>query len=76
ENGPMQLEEIERQGLFLQRMAIGHLALGASETAPVFLYLSLALIVCGSGLFNSTASGRLGERSEPADPRRAGGCSL
>ncbi|HDU3898457.1 TPA: dipeptide permease DtpD [Klebsiella pneumoniae subsp. pneumoniae] len=28
-------------------MAIGHLVLGASETAPVFLYLSLAIIVCG-----------------------------
>ena len=28
-------------------MAIGHLVLGASEIAPTFLYLSLAIIVCG-----------------------------
>lgn len=34
-------------------MAIGHLVLGASETAPAFLYLSLAIIVCGYGLFKS-----------------------
>ncbi|EBB9142430.1 inner membrane transporter YbgH [Salmonella enterica subsp. enterica serovar Montevideo str. LQC 10] len=32
-------------GAFL--MAIGHLVLGASEIAPTFLYLSLAIIVCG-----------------------------
>ncbi len=37
-------------------MAIGHLVLGASETAPLFLYLSLAIIVCGYGLFKSTSA--------------------
>lgn len=36
-------------GAFL--MVVGHLVLGASEMAPVFLYLSLAIIVCGYGLF-------------------------
>lgn len=41
-------------------MAIGHLVLGASETAPVFLYLSLAIIVCGYGLFKSNVSCLLG----------------
>ena len=57
-------------------MAIGHLVLGASETAPVFLYLSLAIIVCGYGLFKSNVSCLLGELYEPADPRRDGGFSL
>ena len=46
-------------------MAIGHLVLGASETAPVFLYLSLAIIVCGYGLFKSNVSCLLGELYEP-----------
>lgn len=54
-------------------MAIGHLVLGASETAPLFLYLSLAIIVCGYGLFKSNVSCLLGELYEPADPRRDGG---
>ncbi len=57
-------------------MAIGHLVLGASETAPLFLYLSLAIIVCGYGLFKSNVSCLLGELYEPADPRRDGGFSL
>ena len=57
-------------------MAIGHLVLGASETAPAFLYLSLAIIVCGYGLFKSNVSCLLGELYEPADPRRDGGFSL
>ncbi len=34
-------------------MAIGHVVLGASEIHPSFLYLSLAIIVCGYGLFKS-----------------------
>ncbi len=49
-------------------MAIGHLVLGASETAPVFLYLSLAIIVCGYGLFKSNVSCLLGE---PVRTRRS-----
>ena len=57
-------------------MAIGHLVLGASEIAPTFLYLSLAIIVCGYGLFKSNVSCLLGELYEPTDPRRDGGFSL
>ncbi len=57
-------------------MAIGHLVLGASEIAPTVLYLSLAIIVCGYGLFKSNVSCLLGELYEPTDPRRDGGFSL
>jgi POT family proton-dependent oligopeptide transporter len=56
-------------------MAIGHLVLGASEMAPAFLYLSLAIIVCGYGLFKSNISCLLGELYQPEDPRRDGGFS-
>ncbi|MTH44938.1 dipeptide permease DtpD [Intestinirhabdus alba] len=61
-------------GAFL--MALGHLVLGASEIAPTFLYLSLAIIVCGYGLFKSNISCLLGELYQPDDPRRDGGFSL
>lgn len=61
-------------GAFL--MAVGHLVLGASEIAPTFLYLSLAIIVCGYGLFKSNISCLLGELYQPEDPRRDGGFSL
>lgn len=37
-------------------MAIGHVVLGASEIHPSFLYLSLAIIVCGYGLFKSNVT--------------------
>jgi len=57
-------------------MVIGHLVLGASEMSAVFLYLSLAIIVCGYGLFKSNVSCLLGELYEPTDPRRDGGFSL
>jgi POT family proton-dependent oligopeptide transporter len=57
-------------------MAVGHLVLGASEISPAFLYLSLAIIVCGYGLFKSNVSCLLGELYQPADPRRDGGFSL
>ena len=57
-------------------MVVGHMVLGASEIAPMFLYLSLAIIVCGYGLFKSNVSCLLGELYEPADPRRDGGFSL
>lgn len=60
-------------GAFL--MAVGHLVLGASEMAPAFLYLSLAIIVCGYGLFKSNISCLLGELYQPEDPRRDGGFS-
>lgn len=56
-------------------MAIGHVVLGASEIHPSFLYLSLAIIVCGYGLFKSNVSCLLGELYEPTDPRRDGGFS-
>ena len=58
-------------GAFL--MAVGHLVLGASEMAPAFLYLSLAIIVCGYGLFKSNISCLLGELYQPEDPRRDDG---
>ncbi|HEY2452806.1 MAG TPA: dipeptide permease DtpD [Scandinavium sp.] len=61
-------------GAFL--MAVGHLVLGASEMSSLFLYLSLAIIVCGYGLFKSNVSCLLGELYEPTDPRRDGGFSL
>lgn len=61
-------------GAFL--MVVGHLVLGASEIAPQFLYLSLAIIVCGYGLFKSNISCLLGELYAPTDPRRDGGFSL
>lgn len=48
----------------------------ASEMAPAFLYLSLAIIVCGYGLFKSNVSCLLGELYQPEDPRRDGGFSL
>lgn len=54
-------------------MAVGHLVLGASEMAPAFLYLSLAIIVCGYGLFKSNISCLLGELYHNDDPRRDGG---
>lgn len=57
-------------------MAIGHLVLGASEMSSAFLYLSLAIIVCGYGLFKSNVSCLLGELYQPEDPRRDGGFSL
>ena len=57
-------------------MVVGHMVLGASEIAPMFLYLSLAIIVCGYGLFKSNVSCLLGELYEPTDPRRDGGFSL
>lgn len=57
-------------------MAVGHLVLGASEIAPAFLYLSLAIIVCGYGLFKSNISCLLGELYHTDDPRRDGGFSL
>ncbi len=46
-------------GSFL--MAIGQLVLGAREIAPTCLYLSLAIIVCGYGLFKSNISFLMGE---------------
>ncbi|KAF1370990.1 dipeptide permease DtpD [Yokenella regensburgei] len=57
-------------------MVVGHLVLGASEISPVWLYLSLSIIVCGYGLFKSNVSCLLGELYDPADPRRDGGFSL
>ena len=47
-----------------------------NDTHASFLYLSLAIIVCGYGLFKSNVSCLLGELYEPTDPRRDGGFSL
>ncbi|XPE35405.1 hypothetical protein ACNKHN_03265 [Shigella flexneri] len=43
------------------------------EIDPSFLYLSLAIIVGGYGLFKSNVSCLLGELYERTDPRRDGG---
>ncbi|HBV58565.1 MAG TPA: MFS transporter, partial [Shigella sp.] len=57
-------------------MAIGHVVLGASEIHPSFLYLSLAIIVCGYGRFKSNVSCLLGVLYEPTAPRRDGAFPL
>ena len=57
-------------------MTLGHVVLGVSAVSPSSLYLALAIIVCGYGLFKSNISCLLGELYSPEDPRRDGGFSL
>ncbi|MHA6307125.1 dipeptide permease DtpD [Hafnia paralvei] len=57
-------------------MTLGHVVLGVSAASPSSLYLALAIIVCGYGLFKSNISCLLGELYSPEDPRRDGGFSL
>lgn len=54
-------------------MAIGHRCSAPRKSPPLFLYLSLAIIVCGYGLFKSTSAACLANCKEPTDPRRDGG---
>lgn len=57
-------------------MTLGHIVLGISAVSPSSLYLALAIIVCGYGLFKSNISCLLGELYAEDDPRRDGGFSL
>ncbi|MFA1240923.1 dipeptide permease DtpD [Serratia odorifera] len=57
-------------------MTLGHVVLGLSAVSSQSLYLALAIIVCGYGLFKSNISCLLGELYQPHDPRREGGFSL
>ena len=57
-------------------MTLGHIVLGVESDSIWSLYLALAIIICGYGLFKSNISCLLGELYEPEDPRRDGGFSL
>ncbi|HDG1662064.1 TPA: dipeptide permease DtpD [Kluyvera ascorbata] len=57
-------------------MTIGHIVLGVESDSTWSLYLALAIIICGYGLFKSNISCLLGEMYEPDDHRRDGGFSL
>lgn len=46
-------------------MTLGHVVLGVSAVSPSSLYLALAIIVCGYGLFKSNISCLLGELYAP-----------
>jgi hypothetical protein len=49
---------------------LGHVVLGVESTSAWSLYVALAIIICGYGLFKSNISCLLGERSRR--PRRDG----
>ena len=57
-------------------MTLGHIVLGVESDSIWSLYLALAIIICGYGLFKSNISCLLGEMYEPDDHRRDGGFSL
>lgn len=57
-------------------MTLGHVVLGVGSDATWSLYLALAIIICGYGLFKSNISVLLGELYAPDDRRRDGGFSL
>ncbi|VTN14690.1 Probable dipeptide and tripeptide permease YjdL [Raoultella terrigena] len=57
-------------------MTLGHVVLGVESDATWSLYLALAIIICGYGLFKSNISCLLGELYAVDDPRRDGGFSL
>lgn len=57
-------------------MTLGHVVLGIESDSTWSLYLALAIIICGYGLFKSNISCLLGELYELDDPRRDGGFSL
>ena len=57
-------------------MTLGHIVLGLSAVSTHSLYLALAIIICGYGLFKSNISCLLGELYQPQDSRREGGFSL
>ena len=57
-------------------MTLGHVVLGVESDATWSLYVALAIIICGYGLFQSNISCLLGELYAPDDHRRDGGFSL
>ena len=57
-------------------MTLGHVVLGVESTSAWSLYVALAIIICGYGLFKSNISCLLGELYAHDDPRRDGGFSL
>lgn len=57
-------------------MTLGHVVLGVESDATWSLYLALAIIICGYGLFKSNISCLLGELYAVDDHRRDGGFSL
>ena len=57
-------------------MTLGHVVLGVESDSTWSLYLALAIIICGYGLFKSNISCLLGELYAPDDSRRDGGFSL
>ncbi|POP42478.1 MFS transporter [Superficieibacter electus] len=57
-------------------MTLGHIVLGLGSNSAQSLYLALAIIICGYGLFKSNISCLLGELYAPDDARRDGGFSL
>lgn len=57
-------------------MTLGHVVLGLGTDATWSLYIALAIIICGYGLFKSNISCLLGELYTADDHRRDGGFSL
>ncbi|WP_448686798.1 dipeptide permease DtpD [Klebsiella pneumoniae] len=57
-------------------MTLGHVVLGVESTSAWSLYVALAIIICGYGLFKSNISCLLGELYAHDNPRRDGGFSL
>lgn len=57
-------------------MTLGHVVLGVESDTTWSLYLALAIIICGYGLFKSNISCLLGELYDQDDHRRDGGFSL
>ncbi|MDR3106553.1 MAG: dipeptide permease DtpD [Yokenella regensburgei] len=57
-------------------MTLGHVVLGVESDSLWSLYLALAIIICGYGLFKSNISCLLGELYSLDDKRRDGGFSL
>lgn len=57
-------------------MTLGHVVLGIDTNSTFSLYLALAIIICGYGLFKSNISCLLGELYDENDHRRDGGFSL
>ncbi|STH12990.1 putative oligopeptide transporter [Escherichia coli] len=54
-------------------MTLGHVVLGIDTNSTFSLYLALAIIICGYGLFKSNISCLLGELYDENDHRRDGG---
>ena len=54
-------------------MTLGHVVLGIDTNSTFSLYLALAIIICGYGLFKSNISCLFGELYDENDHRRDGG---